>query len=396
MGSLIEQIKTVVQMNVLSIAQRGLTTLVTLFSVAVVVSVLLAFMAVSNGFNTTVENSGSDALGIALRGGSAAELNSSLGSDDVKFLEDAPSIKRDENGPIVSAELYVIVSGIKKSSQSPANLSLRGVAQSGISLRPNVVLTEGRMFKPGLGEVVVGQAIARDFEGFELGNSIKLGKAEWKVVGIFTANGSVHESELWADVKTVQSQFNRGNSYQVMRFALEEPGNLSEVEAFAKTNPSLSLDLTTEREYFASQAQGLKVFIILGWFLSIVMALGALAGALNAMYTSVAQRTQEIATLRAIGFRGISAFFGTMVESLLIAIIGGGIGTLAAYLFFDGMTGSTLGATSFTQVVFDFRLSAESFQAGMIIAILIGLVGGFFPAMKAARIPVVEAFSIQS
>lgn len=396
MGSLIEQIKTVVQMNVLSIAQRGLTTLVTLFSVAVVVSVLLAFMAVSNGFNTTVENSGSDALGIALRGGSAAELNSSLGSDDVKFLEDAPGIKRDENGPIVSAELYVIVSGIKKSSQSPANLSLRGVAQSGISLRPNVVLTEGRMFKPGLGEVVVGQAIARDFEGFELGNSIKLGKAEWKVVGIFTANGSVHESELWADVKTVQSQFNRGNSYQVMRFALEEPGNLSEVEAFAKTNPSLSLDLTTEREYFASQAQGLKVFIILGWFLSIVMALGALAGALNAMYTSVAQRTQEIATLRAIGFRGISAFFGTMVESLLIAIIGGAIGTLAAYLFFDGMTGSTLGATSFTQVVFDFRLSAESFQAGMIIAILIGLVGGFFPAMKAARIPVVEAFSIQS
>ena len=396
MGSLIEQIKTVVQMNVLSIAQRGLTTLVTLFSVAVVVSVLLAFMAVSNGFNTTVENSGSDALGIALRGGSAAELNSSLGSDDVKFLEDAPGIKRDENGPIVSAELYVIVSGIKKSSQSPANLSLRGVAQSGISLRPNVVLTEGRMFKPGLGEVVVGQAIARDFEGFELGNSIKLGKAEWKVVGIFTANGSVHESELWADVKTVQSQFNRGNSYQVMRFALEEPGNLSEVEAFAKTNPSLSLDLTTEREYFASQAQGLKVFIILGWFLSIVMALGALAGALNAMYTSVAQRTQEIATLRAIGFRGISAFVGTMVESLLIAIIGGAIGTLAAYLFFDGMTGSTLGATSFTQVVFDFRLSAESFQAGMIIAILIGLVGGFFPAMKAARIPVVEAFSIQS
>lgn len=396
MGSLIEQIKTVVQMNVLSIAQRGLTTLVTLFSVAVVVSVLLAFMAVSNGFNTTVENSGSDALGIALRGGSAAELNSSLGSGDVKFLEDAPGIKRDENGPIVSAELYVIVSGIKKSSQSPANLSLRGVAQSGISLRPNVVLTEGRMFKPGLGEVVVGQAIARDFEGFELGNSIKLGKAEWKVVGIFTANGSVHESELWADVKTVQSQFNRGNSYQVMRFALEEPGNLSEVEAFAKTNPSLSLDLTTEREYFASQAQGLKVFIILGWFLSIVMALGALAGALNAMYTSVAQRTQEIATLRAIGFRGISAFFGTMVESLLIAIIGGAIGTLAAYLFFDGMTGSTLGATSFTQVVFDFRLSAESFQAGMIIAILIGLVGGFFPAMKAARIPVVEAFSIQS
>lgn len=395
MGLLFEQIKTVVLMNVLSIGQRGLTTLVTLFSVAVVVGVLLAFLAVSNGFKTTVENSGSSQLGIAMRGGSAAELNSILMNEEVKFLEDAPGIQRDADGPIVSAELYVIVNGIKKSTQSDANLSLRGIGEKGMALRPNVTLSEGRMFEPGRGEVVVGRAITRDYEGFELGNTIRLGKSEWTVVGIFTSNGSVHESEIWADVKTVQSQFNRGNSYQVMRFALENDGDMSAVEEYAKTRPKLTLELQTEREYFASQAQGLKMFIYLGWFLSVLMALGALAGALNAMYTSVAQRTLEIATLRALGFRGFSAFVGTMVESVIIAVVGGLIGTLAAFLFFDGMTGSTLGSTSFTQVVFDFRLSTDSFKTGMIIAVVIGLIGGFFPALKAARIPVVKAFSLQ-
>ena len=395
MGSTIEQIKTVVKMNLLSIGQRGLTTLVTLFSVAVVVGVLLAFLAVSNGFKMTVENSGSDELGIAMRGGSAAELNSYLLSDEVKVLENAPGIKKDANGPILSPELYVIVSGIKKTSQSEANLSLRGIEERGLALRPNVRLTQGRMFDSGKGEVVVGQAIVRDFEGFELGNTIKLGQAEWIVVGVFSANGSVHESEIWADVKTVQSQFNRGNSYQVVRFALDEVGELDAIDNFVLSNPQLNLELTTEKDYFASQAEGLKVFIILGWLLSILMALGAMAGALNAMYTSVSQRTQEIATLRAIGFRGSSAFVGTMIESLVVAIAGGLLGTLVAYLFFDGMTGSTLGATSFTQVVFDFRLSSDAFKSGMIIAVSIGLIGGFFPALKAARIPVVKAFSLQ-
>lgn len=391
-----EQILTVIKMNLTSLAQRGLTTLITLFAIAVVVSVLLAFLAMSNGFKTTVENSGSDQVGLIMRGGSASELNSVLFGTDLKFMEDAPGIKRTQDGPVVSPELYVIVNGKKKSSSSYANLSLRGIGGSGMDLRPNVSLDEGRMFKPGLGEVVVGRAIARDFEGFDIGNTIKLGKAEWTVVGVFSANGSVHESEIWADVKTVQSQFNRGNTYQVMRFALEQAGEISKIELFAETNPQLNIEVSTEKAYFASQAEGLRVFIVLGWFLSAVMALGALAGALNAMYTSVEQRTQEIATLRAIGFKGSSAFVGTMVESLTVAILGGIVGTFVAYFFFDGMSGSTLGATSFTQVVFKFKLSRDAFLTGISVAFYIGLVGGFFPALKAARVPVIKAFALHN
>ena len=394
MSILLRQIKAVILINLVSIRSRGFTTIVTLFSVAVVVAVLLAFLAMSNGFDMTMKNSGSDAIGIAIRGGSQGEINSALSIEDIKLLEDSPGIARNENGQISSPELYVIVTGIKRSTKTETNLSLRGLSAQGVTLRPNVKISEGRMFEPGRGEVVVGRRIFNDYEGFELGDMIKLGRAEWKVVGIFTSNGSVHESEIWADVKTVQSQFNRGNSYQVLRFALDKNGDLDQISKHIGRNPQLSVDVFTEEEYFANQAEGLKLFINLGWFLSIMMALGALAGALNAMYTSVEQRSLEIATLRAIGFRGTAAFAGTLVESLFVSIIGGLIGAITAFLFFNGMTGSTLGATSFTQIVFDFQLSPESVKLGMTIAIAIGLIGGVFPALKAARIPVVKAFSL--
>lgn len=390
------QVKTVVAMNIMSLPQRGWMAGATLLAVAVVVAVLLAFLAMANGFQSTVQNSGSEELGIALRSGSQAELNSGLGGQQVKLLEEAPGIKRDADGPIKSAELYVIVDGTKKSTGLDANLSLRGIEPAGVKLRPSFELDEGRMFVPGKNEVVVGRAVTRDFVGFEVGNEIKLGKATWTVVGVFSTNGSVYESEIWTDVRTVQTQFSRGNSYQTVRFALETPGDVSAIQKYVDDNPQLNLDISTERKYFEEQASGIfNVIFYIGWPLAIIMALGALSGALNTMYTSVAQRTREIATLRALGFKGFSAFVGTMVESIVLAILGGCLGTLAAYLFFNGMTGSTLGG-SFTQIVFDFELSADSLIDGIVLAFWIGLIGGFFPALKAARVPVLKAFSLEN
>jgi putative ABC transport system permease protein len=396
MGGLLAQIKTVVTMNIISLPQRGWMAGATLLAVAVVVAVLLAFLAMANGFKSTVQNSGSNALGIALRAGSQAELNSGLGGDQVKLLEEAPGIKRNADGPIKSAELYVVVDGVKKSTGTDANLSLRGIEPDGIELRPTFNLIEGRLFIPGKNEVIVGQAVSRDYQGFELNNEIKLGQATWTIVGIFATNGSVYESELWTDVRTVQTQFNRGNSYQTVRFALENEGDIAAIQAYVDANPQLNLDISTERDYFSEQASGLfNVIFYIGWPLAIIMAFGALSGALNAMYSSVAQRTREIATLRALGFSGFSAFIGTMVESIVLAIAGGLLGTIAAYFFFNGMTASTLGG-SFTQIVFNFELSPSSLKDGILLAFFIGLIGGFFPALKAARVPVLKAFAMDS
>lgn len=393
MGSLISQITAVVGMNIRSLPQRFWMSLATIFAVAIVVAVLLAFLAMGNGFRKTVQNTGSDSVAILMRESSQAELNSVLTREQVNLIETAPGIVRDENGPLVSAELYVIVDGIKKSSQTKVNLPFRGLDRRGIDIRENIRVVEGRMFESGRNEIMVGSNVLREFSGFELGKDVRLGNAQWTVVGVFDAGGSVFASELWADTRTVQSQFNRGNSYQTIRVALETPGDISPIKEFIANDPRLNLDIKTEKEYFSEQASQMSDFIFyLGWPLAITMALGALAGALNTMYTSVAQRAKEIATLRAIGYSGTSAFFGTMTESVVLAIFGGILGTVAAFLFFDGLTTSTLGG-SFTQIVFDFQISTDALVRGIILAAVIGFVGGLFPALRAARMPVIAAFS---
>ncbi len=392
MNSLIKQIVVVVAMNLKSLPQRFWSSLTTMLSIAVVVGVLLAFLAMSDGFEKTLEGSGSDDVAVILNAGSQAELNSGLSGEVVKIVSNAPGIARDENGPITSPELYVIVDGIKKSSLTEVNLPLRGLALSGLDLRGNVKIIKGRMFEPGKNELVVGASILDQFSGFELGNEISLGGVKWIVVGVFDAGGSVFASEIWADYRAVQTQFNRGNSFQVVRVKLEQAGDLIAIKKFIENDPRLSLDIKTEKRYFSEQSSGISALMYVGWGLAIFMAFGALAGALNTMYTSVAARSVEIATLRAIGFSGIAAFFGTMVESITLAFIGGIVGTLVVFILFDGITTSTMGA-SFSQIVFSFDLSIAAFITGIKMALVIGLVGGFFPAWRASRTPVVVAFT---
>jgi len=395
MNSLIRQIVAVVGMNLKSLPQRFWSSLTTILSIAVVVGVLLAFLAMSDGFDKTLEGSGSDDVAVILNAGSQAELNSGLSGEVVKIVSNAPGIARDENGPITSPELYVIVDGIKKSSHTKVNLPLRGLALSGLDLRGNIKIIEGRMFEPGKNELVAGASILAQFSGFELGNEVSLGGVKWIVVGVFDAAGSVFASEIWADYRAVQTQFNRGNSFQVVRVKLETPGDISAIVKFIEGDPRLSLDIKTEKLYFSEQSSGISALMYVGWGLAIFMAFGALAGALNTMYTSVAARSVEIATLRAIGFRGIAAFFGTMVESIILAFIGGILGTVVVFIMFDGITTSTMGA-SFSQIVFSFDLSTAAFITGIKMALVIGLVGGFFPAWRASRTPVVVAFTSSS
>lgn len=389
--SILSQSFAVIMMNIRSLPRRLWMSLAMVVASAVVVAILLAFLAMARGFEATLEGAGSDDVAFFLRGGSSAELNSTVMLDQVKLIETAPGIASNEQGPIVSPELYVIVDGIKKSSLTEANIPMRGLSSQGVAMRKNFRLVEGRMFTPGTDEVIVGEGVLREFSGFELGGQVRFGKYSWTVVGIFSTGGNVFESELWTDVKIIQNLYNRGTSFQSVRAQMTSPQALEGIKAFVDNDPRLDQDVQTEAAYFATQGESLSYMAIFGRIISTVMALGALAGALNTMYTSVADRATEIATLRAIGFSHFSAFIGTMVEALVLATLGGIVGCIAAFSFFDGLNASTLGG-SFTQVVFSFQLSPDLFFQGVMLAVFIGFFSGFFPAWQAARVPVMVAF----
>jgi putative ABC transport system permease protein len=390
MSSWLLQIVAVTAINLKSMPQRLWLSLSTIVAVALVVVVLLAFLAMANGFQRTLAGSGADDIAIWLRGGSQAEINSTVTREQVRLIEEGPGIARSPDGkPLVSPELYLVVDGIKRSSQTKANLPLRGIGEQGMTLRKGVRISAGRMFNRGSNEIVVGKALVQEFEGFDLGRTVTFGTSRWTIVGLFEAGGSVFESEIWADLPVVQSLFNRLNFVQTVRARLDRPESLATLKSYNDNDPRLKLDVKSEAAYFADQAsQTTDLIQMLGWPLAIAMAFGALAGALNTMYSSVAARAVEIATLRAIGFGGFPAFVGTMIESLVLSVIGGLIGAAATYLIFDGFTASTLGG-NFTQVVFDFKLSPALILQGVLLALVVGLIGGLFPAIRAARMPIV-------
>jgi putative ABC transport system permease protein len=390
MRSILLQMLAVTLINLKSLPQRLWMSLATVIAVGLVVSVLLTFLAMANGFQRTVAGSGADDIAVVLRSGSEAELNSVVLLNQVRLIEDGPGIARGADGkPQTSGELYVTVDAIKRSTRTKASLPLRGLGPQGPALRRGIVITAGRMFNPGSNEVIVGKALGSEFEGFDLGQTATFNNTRWTVVGIFSADGSVFESEIWADLPVLQSLFKRTGAVQTVRARLTSPAALEALKAYSDSDPRLKLDVMSEAAYFAEQASRTSDLIQkLGWPLAIAMAFGSLAGALNTMYSSVAARTTEIATLRAIGFGGFSTFVGTLVESLILAAIGGVIGAVATYLMFDGFTASTTGG-SFGQVVFNFQLSPLLIGQGLLLALVVGLFGGLFPAIRAARMPIV-------
>jgi putative ABC transport system permease protein len=386
MASLLNQIGAVTALNVRSIPQRAWMSAASVVAVALTIAVLLFFLALANGLRATVEGSGSDDVALIIREGSNAELNSVVSREQLSILSTGPGVAQRDGAPVVSGELLVIVDGLKRSTGTNANMPFRGIGPEGVALRRGVTITEGRMFNPGTNEIVVGAGLLREFAGFEFGRTIRIRGGEWQVVGVFEAPGTVFESELWADVAVTQSLFDRPNTYQTMRVQLTSPAAMAAYKTWAESDARLDgLEILSEREYYARQAsQSTGQFVFIAWILGVMMAIGALAGALNTMYSSVQARSTEIATLRIIGFSGWAAFFGTMIEALILSALGGALGILLALVAFAGRTTSTLGS-GFTQLVFKFELSAGLIVAAIVVAIVVGLFGGFFPGIRAAR-----------
>jgi putative ABC transport system permease protein len=389
MRSLLLQITALTVMNLKGLPKRFWLSLSTVIAVTLVVVVLLAFLAMRNGFQHTLASAGADDVAMILRAGSQSEVASVVTRDQIRLIEEAPGIAKSPNGkPLVSAELYLVVDGVKHASQTKANLPLRGIGQEGMAVRKGIHIIAGRMFSPGTNEIVVGKALLSEFDGLQLGQTVTFGTSQWKVVGVFAAEGSVFESEIWADLPVLQSFFKRDNVFQTLRARLVSPAALGELQRYLDSDPRLKLEAKSEAAYFAEQASGTSDLIQkLGWPLAIAMAFGALAGALNTMYSSVAARTTEIATLRAIGFGGLPAFVSTLVESAVLAALGGLVGVSAAFLVFNGLSASTLGA-SFTQVVFTFEVTPALAAQGVSLALIVGLIGGIFPSVRAARMPI--------
>lgn len=388
----IKQIVAVTLLNLRNLPQRLASSVVAVVGVGAVVLVFAAVLSMAAGLEKTMMAAGSENTAVIMRSGSTSELNSGLSNEQMLIIANAPGVLREGDNAVISAELYVVTDVRKRSSDTDANVPFRGVQPGAFEVRENVRIAEGRMFELGKNEIVVGRAAQEEFRGLGVGETIRFGQNEWTVVGTFEANGSVSESELWTDVRVLQNAYRRGNSFQSVRVRLESPESIETLRQVLEEDPRIDPDVMTERDYYSSQSRGLVQFIkLIGYPLTILMAIGAIFGALNSMYSSVSVRGKEIATLRALGFGPTAVLVSTVVESILLALAGGLLGGLLAYVVFNGFQVSTLNGVSFSQVVFNFAVTPELLIQGLKAALLIGAVGGLFPAIRAARLPVAQA-----
>jgi putative ABC transport system permease protein len=388
---MLRQIRAVTWMNLRSIPQRFGTSSVIVVGIAGVVAVLISVLAMATGFTRTVVATGRDDRAIVLRGGSDSELASTLAREATLTIMDAPGIRKDSAGkPIASAEAVVVVDMPRKSNDSGANVTIRGIGAAGMALRPETHLVAGRMFHRGLRELIVGSGAQAQFKGLDVGSHIALRGSDWTIVGAFESNGDSHESELLADGETVLSAYRR-NLYQSVVVLLDSKDTFAAFKTSLTTNPQLSVDVLREHDYYAQQSQRMSaVLSFVAYVVGGIMAVGALFGALNTMYSAVSVRSREIATLRAIGFGASAVVLSVLIEAMLLSVIGALIGAGLSWVFFNGNVVSTLGS-NFTQVVFRLSVGPSLVVLGIVWACAIGLVGGLFPAIRAARLPVATA-----
>ena len=388
----LQQVLAVTWLNLRNLPQRVGSSVVAVIGVAAVVLVFAAVLSMAKGFERTMISAGSEDTAIIMRSGSTSELNSGLSNEQTLIIADAPGVLKDGDSSVMSAELYVVVDVKKRTSNTDANVPFRGTQPGAFDVRKDVNLVEGRMFEPGKNEIIVGRSAQQEFLGLDTGSTIRFGQTAWDIVGTFEAGGSVSESELWTDVRVLQGAYRRGNSFQSVRVKLQSADSLEALEAALEADPRINPDVMTEKEYYSGQAEPMSQFIkLIGYPLTILMTIGAVFGALNSMYSSVSVRGKEIATLRALGFGPIPILISTMVESTLLALVGGLIGGGVAFLVFNGYQVSTLNGASFSQVVFDFAVTGDLLLDGLYAALIIGAFGGLLPAIRAARMPVAQA-----
>jgi putative ABC transport system permease protein len=388
---MLKQLIAVTLMSLQTLPQRLGASSVIVIGIAGVVAVLVSVLAMAAGFHHTLADGGRADRVIILRGGSDAELNSNLTRSDVDTVSNAPGLAKDADGKaVLSSEIVTVVNVPKIDTGVDNNVTLRGVGLQLTKVRPELKMVDGRMFRPAVRELIAGAGAVKKFRGLTPGSVLHLRNAEWTVTGVFSTNGDVHESELLADVDTVGSSLER-TGYSSAVGLLASTADFQRFKDALTTDPSLKVDVQREPDYYAAQSKQLTQLItVVGNTVAIIMAIGAMFGALNAMYSAVDARGLEIATLRAIGFGALPVLLSVMIEALILSLLGGIIGASLAWLFFNGHSVSTLGG-AFAQVVFQLTVTQTLIVTGIVWACAIGVLGGLFPALRAARLPVAEA-----
>ena len=380
------QVFEITVMNLKNLPSRLGSSAVIVVGIAGVVGVMVAILAMAAGFRATLDRGGEPDRAIVLRGGSDSELSSAISIAEMNVVSGMEGVA------LASGELYTVADVPKRSTGLDANLIVRGVTPAAFDLHQAVQVVEGRNFATGKSEMIAGRGAHLEFAGIDIGNTLDVRGGEWTVVGIFEADGSAFESELWMDLAVAQSAFRRGESVSSMRVRVDSPARIPELAERVENEPRLDLKLVGEEEYFAAQAGSLATQIEgFGIAIAIIMAIGALFAALNTMYSAVATRTVEIATLRALGFGNAPVVISVMIEAVALAILGGALGASISYLAFNGYTASTLNNASFSQIAFDFAVTPEIIATGLVWALGLGTVGGLFPALRAAWMPITAA-----
>ena len=378
--------------NVRSVGQRWTSAVVAVLGIAGTVGVFVAMLALANGFRATLVASGSPRNAIVQRAGADSEMVSAVTLDQVRVIEDAPGVVRDARGPLASAEVVVIAGFKLRSSGTLANAQVRGVSDRALQVRDNVRVVRGRFFRPGLAELVVGRNAIGAFQGFDLGSTVRFGGGTWTVVGVFDAGGTAFDSEIWCDANVLNQVYKRpGNVFQSVTVRLNSPAAFAAFKDALTSDPRLSVRVERETSYYERQSRTLTRLIrVLGILIALVMGVGAVFGALNTMYSAVAERAREIATMRALGFGAAAVVLSFVVEAVLIALLGGALGCVAV-LPINGLTTGTLNWQTFSHLAFAFRVTPALLLEGVAFAVLMGLIGGIPPAIRAARRPVAVA-----
>lgn len=385
----LRQIASISGMNLRSIPQRLGPSSVIVVGIAGVVAVLVALLAMAQGFEKTLAGAGRADRAIVMRDGSNTELSSGVTVEQVNVISNAPGVRKANGRPLASPELYLVADVPKRATGLTANLPLRGVTAQAFDLRDDLTIVQGRRFEPGRRELIAGQAAASQFENLSVGSQLRFRDSEWRVVGIFASGGDANESEVWTDLAVVQATFKRQGAVSSVRVQLDHSDSLQTFKDALTADPRLTARAQRETDYYAEQSAGLATLITgFGYAVTFIMAIGAVFAALNTMYAAVSGRSVEIATLRALGFGSGPVVCSVLIEALCLALLGGVIGGGLAYLVFNGYTVSTLNSASFSQVSFNFIVSPALLGQGLLWACIIGFFGGLFPALRAARLPI--------
>lgn len=381
---------TVSLANLRQAPRRIGTSAAAVISIGGVVLVFVSVLAMADGFRRTMSAGADPATAIVLSAGSESEMNSSLSPEEVAIVAQTPGVARREGEPLASAELFVVTRLKKRSTDTDANVVLRGVEPVAYDLRRRFEIEEGFRFEPGQYQFVTGAAARDEFVGIAPGESQYFGLIDWTSVGVFSDGGSIAESELWTDLSVLQGAFQRVGSYSSVRVRLESPEHLAEFRRLLEEDPRLEVRVLSERSYYYRQSSALYQLITgFGTLIVVLMAVGAVFGATNSMYATVGARQREIGILRGLGFPATAILVSVLVEAVALAVVGGLLAALIAYLAVDGLQAATLNWTSFSQVVFAFDVGPDAVVQGIVIACVLGGLAGILPALRAVRQPVV-------